>query len=154
MSSNYHVEMNPSDVGYQDRYVVQEILKVHSPLTFCTSMHVQASAGLCCCCLHQRLTRSMHVCAQCTAQDVSPHHESLHTRLLPVQDMAKSRPIDLKGQRSFKILILNEVDRLSREAQASLRRTMEKYSSACRLVLCCNNVSKVWLMISRSRCNM
>ena len=57
--------------------------------------------------------------------------------------MAKSRPIDLKGQRSFKVLILNEVDRLSRDAQASLRRTMEKYSSACRLVLVCSNVSKV-----------
>ena len=27
VSSNYHVEMNPSDVGYQDRYVVQEIIK-------------------------------------------------------------------------------------------------------------------------------
>lgn len=28
VSSNYHVELNPSDVGYQDRYVVQEIIKV------------------------------------------------------------------------------------------------------------------------------
>ncbi len=27
-SSNYHVEMNPSDVGNNDRYVVQEIIKV------------------------------------------------------------------------------------------------------------------------------
>lgn len=27
-SSNYHTEMNPSDVGNHDRYVVQEILKV------------------------------------------------------------------------------------------------------------------------------
>jgi len=59
--------------------------------------------------------------------------------------MAKSRPLDVKGQRGFKILILNEVDRLSREAQHSLRRTMEKYSSACRLVLACSNISKVIL---------
>jgi replication factor C subunit 3/5 len=25
--SNYHVELNPSDVGSQDRYVVQEVIK-------------------------------------------------------------------------------------------------------------------------------
>ena len=28
VSSNYHVEINPSDVGRNDRYVVQEIIKV------------------------------------------------------------------------------------------------------------------------------
>lgn len=66
-----------------------------------------------------------------------------------VQDMAKSKPLDVRGQRGFKMLVLNEVDRLSREAQHSLRRTMEKYSSACRLVLVCNNVSKV---VSMSWC--
>ena len=27
MSSNYHVEMNPSDAGNKDRYVVQEVIK-------------------------------------------------------------------------------------------------------------------------------
>lgn len=60
-----------------------------------------------------------------------------------VQDMAKSRPINMKGQKGFKMLVLNETDRLSAQAQHSLRRTMEKYSASCRLVLCCNNVSKV-----------
>ncbi|MCO5576696.1 hypothetical protein L7F22_030511 [Adiantum nelumboides] len=27
ISSNYHVELNPSDAGFQDRYVVQEVIK-------------------------------------------------------------------------------------------------------------------------------
>ncbi|KAM1270750.1 hypothetical protein ACFX2J_031635 [Malus domestica] len=49
------------------------------------------------------------------------------------------------------ILVLNEVDKLSREAQHSLRRTMEKYSAYCRLILCCNSSSKVTEAI-RSRC--
>lgn len=59
------------------------------------------------------------------------------------QEIARSRPIDTKGKRGFKVLVLTEVDRMSKEAQHSLRRTMEKYSAACRLVLCCNNASRV-----------
>lgn len=57
--------------------------------------------------------------------------------------MCRNRPLELKGQRGYKVLLLNEVDRLSREAQHSLRRTMEKYSATCRLVFSCSNVSKV-----------
>mmetsp|Transcript_18868 Transcript_18868/g.34222 ORF Transcript_18868/g.34222 Transcript_18868/m.34222 type:complete len:355 (-) Transcript_18868:81-1145(-) len=93
ITSNYHVEMNPSDVGNNDRYVVQEIIK----------------------------------------------------------DMAKNRPLDVTGLRGYKVLLLSDVDRLSREAQQSLRRTMEKYSSACRLVMLCSNISRV-IEPLRSRC--
>ncbi|XP_073004875.1 replication factor C subunit 5 [Typha latifolia] len=93
LSSSHHVEMNPSDAGFQDRYVVQEIIK----------------------------------------------------------EMAKNRPIDTKGKKGFKVLVLNEVDKLSREAQHSLRRTMEKYSASCRLIMCCNSSSKVTEAV-RSRC--
>lgn len=40
---------------------------------------------------------------------------------------------------------------MTREAQAALRRTMEKYTSSMRLILCCNSLSKIISPV-RSRC--
>jgi len=93
MSSNHHCEMNPSDCGSKDRYVVQEVIK----------------------------------------------------------EMARSRPIDSDGCEGFKVLVLTEVDRLSREAQYGLRRTMEKYSASCRLFLIAERPSRVMDAL-QSRC--
>jgi len=94
LSSNYHIELNPSDVGpYKDRDVAQEVIKEiaqsHAPST--------AAGGL------------------------------------------------------FKVIVLNEVDKMSRDGQAALRRTMEKYTSACRFIMVCNNACKV-IEPLRSRC--
>ena len=82
------------------------------------------------------------------------HASDIRLKRVPMahgQEMAKSRALELKGVRSCKMLVLNEVDRLSREAQHSLRRTMEKYSASTRLIMSANNVSKV---ICASTCSV
>lgn len=92
ISSNYHIEVNPSDVGIQDRVVIQELIKT----------------------------------------------------------VAQTNNLD-SSQKDFKVVLLTEVDKLTKDAQHALRRTMEKYTSTCRLILCCVSTSKVIPAI-RSRC--
>jgi len=94
ISSAFHIEMNPSECGHQDRVVVQEIIK----------------------------------------------------------EIAQSRPIETtQSQKPFKVVVLNSVGDLTQEAQAGLRRTMEKYMTTCRLILCTNTLAKV-IPALRSRC--
>src|SRR5580658_9317141 len=65
-----------------------------------------------------------------------------------IKGYARSAPI---GGVGFKLLFLDEADNLTNEAQASLRRMMERYSSACRFILSCNYVSRIIDPI-QSRC--
>ena len=93
VSSNYHIEINPSDAGIYDRVVITDVIK----------------------------------------------------------QIAQTHQIDVNGQREFKVIVLSEVDSLTKDAQHALRRTMEKYVATCRLMLCVNSTSRVIPAI-KSRC--
>jgi len=65
-----------------------------------------------------------------------------------IKDFAKARPPE---DIPFKILILDEADNMTSAAQQALRRTMEKYTRNCRMILICNYSNKIIPPI-QSRC--
>ncbi len=64
-----------------------------------------------------------------------------------IKEFARTAPIGA----DFKIIFMDEADALTSDAQAALRRTMEKYSGICRFILSCNYSSKIIDPI-QSRC--
>jgi replication factor C small subunit len=65
-----------------------------------------------------------------------------------VKDFARAASISTAD---FKIIFLDEADALTSDAQAALRRTMERYTQTCRFILSCNYSSKIIEPI-QSRC--
>jgi len=57
-----------------------------------------------------------------------------------VKDFARTKSI---GEVPYKIIILDEADALTQEAQQALRRTMETYTSVSRFILIANYSSKI-----------
>lgn len=109
ISSPCHMEITPSDMGNNDRVVIQDLLKEvgqTEALDFSGLFHIAKKDG-----------------------DSSENGGD---------ENGKSSP-----QRKFKVVIINESEKLSRDAQAALRRTMEKFSGTIRLVLICDSTSNI-----------
>ncbi len=58
-----------------------------------------------------------------------------------------------KTQRKFKTIVILNIENLSNNSQAALRRTMELYAKTCRFVMVCNNLSKIFDPL-KSRCRV
>jgi replication factor C subunit 3/5 len=98
-----------------------------------------------------------------TAFEVNLQQSNFHIDLTPsdvvqrdkivvqqvIKEIGSSRAPDSRV--SFKSVILNQADYLTHEAQAALRRTLEKYTSTTRLILICNSLCRVIAPL-RSRC--
>ena len=105
----------------------------------------------------------------CCASDVGMYDRIVIQEIL--KEIAQTQQVDLNAKQRFKglylpsvpahllkillippeVVIINEADSLSRDAQAALRRTMEKYMSNLRIILCANSTSKLIAPI-KSRC--
>ncbi len=68
-----------------------------------------------------------------TPADVGNYDRVVVQQLL--KEVAQTQQVDAAARQRFKVVVVHEADALTRDAQAALRRTMEKYSASLRLVL-------------------
>ncbi|PVF93607.1 P-loop containing nucleoside triphosphate hydrolase protein [Serendipita vermifera] len=86
--------------------------------------------------------------------EITPSDVGMYDRVVIqeiLKEIAQTQQVDLNAKQRFKVVVINEADSLSRDAQAALRRTMEKYMANLRIILCSTSTSKLIAPI-KSRC--
>lgn len=131
ISSDYHIELSPGDAGTSDRFVIQDVLK-----DIASSKNIRSSVA------NMQDMMGNNTGNKKTADNEEVDEETNTTTNAAVAPVRETE---------IKVVVLHQVDRLSKQAQAALRRTMEKYAVTCRLILCCDSPSKLIAPL-RSRC--
>lgn len=60
-----------------------------------------------------------------------------------LKEIAQTQQVDQNAKHRYKIVVINEADLLTRDAQAALRRTMEIYTSNLRLIMVATSLSPI-----------
>ncbi|XP_025798981.1 replication factor C subunit 3 isoform X1 [Panicum hallii] len=68
-----------------------------------------------------------------------------------IQDFAGARSLSFGARPSVKLVLLDEADAMTKDAQFALRRVIEKYTRSTRFALICNHVNKI-IPALQSRC--
>ncbi|XP_057987073.1 replication factor C subunit 3 [Hevea brasiliensis] len=68
-----------------------------------------------------------------------------------IQDFASTQSFSFGAKSSVKLVLLDEADAMTKDAQFALRRVIEKYTKNTRFALICNHVNKI-IPALQSRC--
>ncbi|KAL8482205.1 hypothetical protein ACS0TY_027803 [Phlomoides rotata] len=68
-----------------------------------------------------------------------------------IQDFASTQSISFGAKPAVKLVLLDEADAMTKDAQFALRRVIERYTKSTRFAMICNNVNKV-IPALQSRC--
>jgi replication factor C subunit 3/5 len=85
---------------------------------------------------------------------IEPNNNNFYKYLIQevVKIYAQKKLLNVyKSKHNFKVVLINNIDNMTYYAQTALRRTMEKYSTTCRFIMCSRSLSKV-IDPLKSRC--
>ncbi|VAI49801.1 unnamed protein product [Triticum turgidum subsp. durum] len=68
-----------------------------------------------------------------------------------IQDFASAHSLSFGAKPAVKLVLLDEADAMTKDAQFALRRVIEKYTRSTRFALICNHVNKI-IPALQSRC--